>query len=95
MYSTVEIFLHSQRGWFFELFSELFERQEHVSMSLFHFYKKNIVHLFFINNPFLTLALKIASAFLQNCPKKLLVDGLLTSIVSILKQFPFQFQFPF
>ena len=44
-----------------------------------------IIQLFFINNPFLTLAPKIVSAFLKNCPQKLfsncLADGLLTSIV--------------
>ena len=42
------------------------------------------VHLFFINNPFLTLAPKIVYAFLKSRPKKLfsnyLVDGLLISI---------------
>ena len=41
------------------------------------------------NNSFFTLALKIISAFLKNCPKKLfsncLVDGLLTFIVLIFK----------
>ena len=43
------------------------------------------LHLFFISNPFLTLAPKIVLAFLKNRPKKLfsncLVDGLLTSII--------------
>ena len=46
---------------------------------------KLLIHLFFINNPFLTLAPKIVWAFLKNRPKKLfsncLVNGLLTSIV--------------
>ena len=41
--------------------------------------------LFFINNPFLTLAQKIVETFLKKCPKKLfsncLIDGLLTSIL--------------
>ena len=46
----------------------------------------NLLHpLFFINNPFLTLAPKLVKALLKNRPKKLfsncLVDGQLTSIV--------------
>ena len=42
------------------------------------------LHLFLINNPILTLAPKIVSAFLKNCLQKLcncLVDGPLTSVV--------------
>ena len=38
------------------------------------------IHLFLINNPFLTVALEIVSVFLKNLPKKLfsncLIDGL-------------------
>ena len=47
--------------------------------------KPGCITLFFINNPFLTLAPKIVQAFLKSRPKKLfstcLVDGLLNSIV--------------
>ena len=47
------------------------------------------LHLFFINNPILTIATKIVSAFLKNRSKQLfsncLADGLLTSIVQIFK----------
>ena len=50
---------------------------------------KNQLHIFFINNPFLTLAPKIVWAFLKNRSKKLfsncLGDDLWTSIVEIFK----------
>ena len=51
--------------------------------------KLSALHLFFMNNPFLTLTPKIVSGFLKNRPKKLfsncLVEGQLTSIVWIFK----------
>ena len=42
------------------------------------------LHLFYINNPFLTIALKIVKAFLKDLPKNLFSDclvGLLTYIL--------------
>ena len=71
-----------------DLFSCCFSKRWDPNTSSFSWFTCSIndaIHLFFINNPFLTLASKIVYTFLKNRPKQLfsncLVDGQLISIV--------------